>query len=60
MCADYQMPGVSDTEVYMETFGKLYKEIKAEGVMEYIDITTKIDNQWENHWEEIFKEENNE
>ena len=60
MCADYQMPGVTDTEIYIETFAKLYKEIKAEGVMEYIDITTKIDNQWADHWEEIFKEENNE
>ena len=60
MCADYQMPGVTDTEIYIETFAKLYKEIKAEGLSEYIDITTKVENQWENHWENIFKEENNE
>lgn len=60
MCADYQMPGVTDTEIYIETFAKLYKEIKAEGLSEYIDITTKVENQWENHWDNIFKEENDE
>ena len=55
MCADYQMPGVTDTEIYIETFAKLYKEIKAEGLSEYIDITTKVENQWDDHWENIFK-----
>ena len=41
MCADYQMPGVTDTEDIYGNICKLYKEIKAEGLSEYIDITTK-------------------
>lgn len=60
MCADYQMPGVTDTEIVMETYAKLYKEIKDEGVMEYIDITTKIQSQYQDHWKNIFDKENNE
>lgn len=60
MCADYQMPGVTDVDICIETFAILYKEIKDAGLSEYIDITTKVENQREDHWENIFKEENNE
>ena len=60
MCADYQTKGNTNTEIYMETFAQLYNEIKMAGVMEYVDIKTTIENQWADHWENIFKEENDE
>ena len=60
MCADYQTKGNTNTEIYMETYAQLYNEIKMAGVIEYVDIKTTIESQYQDHWKNIFDKENNE